>query len=28
LWSESGWFEWLGAAGEGDMPEEMLSLSL
>ena len=26
LWSESGWFDWLGAAGEGDMPGEMLSL--
>jgi MraZ protein len=29
LWSETSWFDWLGAAGEGDdMPEEMLSLSL
>jgi MraZ protein len=29
LWSESSWFDCLGAAGEGDdMPDEMLSLSL
>ena len=29
LWSEDSWFNWLDASGqEGDIPEEMLSLSL